>query len=155
MIDACQAGFALEDAAVKRIQQRLADKVDDEAHRARTSYILAARQNEPAFEVDSLKHGLLTHVLLRGMGAGGLRPDPAALPPDADRDHNQIVTTDELRRYVDDGLPLVAAKVVPIVNRAGQHYPQKAESPAKPFQVQSTKEGDFDLVRIPKKNGGN
>jgi WD40 repeat protein/ribosome-binding factor A len=153
VIDACQAGAALEDAAVKRIQQRLAEKIDDEAHRARTSYIFASRKNEPAFEVESLKHGLLTHVLLRGMGAAGLQPDPAPLPPNADRDQNQIVTTDELRRYVDDGLPLIAAKVVPDVSRAGTRDQPKSDSPAKSLEVQSTKEREFDLVRIPKGEG--
>jgi WD40 repeat protein len=149
VIDACQAGAALDDPAVKRIQQRVAEKVDDEAHRARISYILASRDDEPALEAESLAHGLLTYLVLHGMGAPNLRPDPAPLPPNADRDGNQIVTTDELRRYVDDSLPLVADKVAGHVRRAG---PRNTSVQTRPIEVQSTKEAEFDLVRLPKGN---
>jgi WD40 repeat protein/uncharacterized caspase-like protein len=152
VIDACQAGAAVEDTAVKRMQQRVAEQVDNEAQRARTSYILASRKDEPAFEVESLKHGLLTHLLLHGMGAPGLAPDPAPLPANADRDHNQVVTTEELRRYVDEGLPLLAEKVIEVARRAGPAERKNAagaETSTKRFPVQSTEERGFPLVRLP------
>src|SRR5207253_9978203 len=63
IIDACQAEAIFTDPRVQRIQE----KIDDGAHRARTSYILAARLGEPANEVQALEHGLLTYLLLRGM----------------------------------------------------------------------------------------
>ena len=72
IVDACQAGAILDDRAVARIQKN----VERGSRKARNSYLLAARRGEPANEVDALQHGLLTYTLLRGMGAGGLKPIP-------------------------------------------------------------------------------
>ena len=77
IIDACQAEAIDNDPRVRRIRQVL----ETDTHRARTSYLLAARRGEPANESALLEHGLLTYVLLRGMEAPGLRPLPLPLTP--------------------------------------------------------------------------
>ena len=53
---------------------------------------------------------------------------------------------------MDDGLPLLAEKLVPATNRKGLRGDQKSGIASKPFEVQSTEEGDFNLVRIFKGN---
>ena len=77
---------------------------------------MAARRGEPAGEVAAIEHGMLTYVLLKGMGREGLKPvagldDPAG----ADLDGDGIVSTDELRRYADLALPRLARAFPPLV----------------------------------------
>jgi WD40 repeat protein/uncharacterized caspase-like protein len=150
IIDACQAAAAVDDPRVRQIQENVAAKVDDEAHRARTTYLLASRKNEPAFEVEELGHGLLTHVLLRGMGAPGLKDDPAGPLPPADRDSDGLVTTTELSVYVDQHLPVLAARLAPVAMRSGlARQEERGTAQPRPLQVQTAPEATFPLVRLP------
>ena len=153
VLDACQAEAALDDPTVRRIRERIADKVDEDAHLARTSYILASRRDEPAFEVEALGHGLLTHVLLRGMASPGLQPEPGRpLPPSADLDRNRLVTTLELRRYVDVNLPELADRYLDLARRGVDGRAPAPVPPAfapRPPAVQGAEGGDFPLVRTP------
>ncbi len=121
VIDACQAQEIHNDPAVLRIREA----IDDGAHRARTAYLLAARRGEPAGEVAAIEHGMLTYVLLKGMGREGLKPVPGLAasegPTGADRDHDGLVSTDELRWFADLTLPRLALTFPPLVQveRAG------------------------------------
>jgi hypothetical protein len=140
IIDACQAEAIEDDEAVRRAQ-RIAER---ESRLARTSYLLAARRGELANEVEPLRHGLFTYVLLRGMGAEGLEEVPG-LPlfeqyRNADFDRNRRIDTGELRRYVDLTLPTLSAHFPQLVRRgepgaaaapngdAGQAAPLQADS---------------------------
>ncbi len=98
VIDACQAEAIFDDPGVRRIREKT---VDDAAHKLRTSYLLASRRGEGAKEAAVLKHGVLTHLLLRGMGAGGLEPEPGGALGNADLDGDGIVTSEELRGFID------------------------------------------------------
>src|SRR5262245_18983284 len=91
ILDACSAAAAVDDPAVRRMQANLAEKIDDAAHVTRTTYILASRKNEPAFEVEALGHGLLTHLLLRGMGATELKTEQLGPLPTADANSDGFV----------------------------------------------------------------
>ena len=74
IVDACQAEALFEDPGVRAsVQRRIRRLAERDAHPARTSYILATRRGERAAEAEELEHGLLTYVLLRGMGEFGLR----------------------------------------------------------------------------------
>jgi WD40 repeat protein len=101
VIDACEAGAVVDDPGVRMIQRL----VDAGSRRAKTAYLLAARRGEPTGEVSALNHGLLTYAMLRGMAAPGLEPVPGLTAldeqPDADSDHDGVITTDELRDYTD------------------------------------------------------
>ncbi len=77
IIDACQAEAIFRDPEVGRIRKYVAQ----DSRRAKTAYVLAARRGEPANEVTELKRGLLTYVLLRGMGA---RPGRSSARHDSD-----------------------------------------------------------------------
>lgn len=112
IIDACQAEAVEGDPGVALVNR--VRPLDTEARRQRTAYIFASRRNEPAFESQELESGLLTYLLRRGMSDPGLRAPregllPADLPGTADLDGNGVITTAELRRHVDEGLPLLAA----------------------------------------------
>jgi WD40 repeat protein len=147
VIDACRAGAVLDDPAVRRRIERAAAKVDDEAHRARTAYILAARKDESAVEVESLKHGLLTYILLWGMGgAQSLQPPPTPVPPDADADGDKFVTTEELRLFADATLPAMAARFALAARRAGDNSPPI--DPDAPPRIQATQTEPFPLVDL-------
>lgn len=121
VVDACQAEEIHSDPAVLRIREA----IDDGAHRARTAYLMAARRGEPAGEVAAIEHGMLTYVLLKGMGRENLKPvpglDSADIPDGADRDDNGLVSTVELSRYADVTLPVLARTFPPVVQvlRAG------------------------------------
>jgi WD40 repeat protein/uncharacterized caspase-like protein len=119
MIDACQAEAIGDDPGIRQIQE----VIDGGAQRARTAYLLAARRGEPANEQAALKHGLMTYALLRGMGDTSLEgvPDLTILDdlPNADRDHDGKVTTDELRWYADLSVPRLAEHFPLLVQRAG------------------------------------
>jgi hypothetical protein len=96
--------------------------VDDGSRRARASYILSIPGHDPARNAASLGHGLLPYLLLRGFGAEAAAPVPD-LPsfrrwPTADLDRDGIVTTDEIRAFVESTFPELAAR-----------YPEAGPSP--------------------------
>src|SRR5262249_55569634 len=74
-------------------------------------------------EAEQLEHGLLTYVLLRGMGEPGLRPiaDLSIFEqyPTADLDHDGWVQTGELRQYADMTIPVLARHFPGLVLRGG------------------------------------
>ena len=110
IIDACQAEAIFNDPGVRQIEEML----ENDTRRVRTSYLLAARRGEAANESGVLEHGLLTYVLLRGMQAPGLKPLPVRMAafeeaPNADRNSDGFVTSQELREYADRTLPELAA----------------------------------------------
>jgi WD40 repeat protein len=88
--------------------------VDDGSRRARASYILAIPRSDPAQVAATLGHGLLPYVLLRGFGAEGsvAGPDLPAFRtwPTADLDRDGIVTTEEIRAFVEAAFPELAAR---------------------------------------------
>jgi WD40 repeat protein/uncharacterized caspase-like protein len=153
IVDACQAEAILDDPAVKRIQE----VVDDGAHRARTAYLLAARRGEPANEVAALEHGLLTYVLLKGMGDRELKQLPENITvfhdlPTADRDQNGIVSTDELGWYADQTLPLLAAHFPDTIVRTGIAGPRGTIHPKANLGQRPILQGAdraFPLVALP------
>ncbi|HKI18405.1 MAG TPA: hypothetical protein VKA15_11015, partial [Isosphaeraceae bacterium] len=122
IVDACQAEALFEDPGVRAsVQRRIRRSAERDAHPARTSYILATRRGERAAEAEELEHGLLTYVLLRGMGEPGLRP-LNDLPifeqfPNADLDHDGWVQTRELRQYADMTVPVLARRFPNLVLR--------------------------------------
>jgi WD40 repeat protein len=122
IVDACQAEALFDDPGVRAsVQRRIRRSAERDAHPARTSYILATRRGERAAEAEELEHGLLTYVLLRGMGEAGLRP-LRDLPvfeqfPNADLDHDCWVQTRELRQYADLTIPLLSRRFPNLVLR--------------------------------------
>ncbi|CAN5904544.1 hypothetical protein BH23PLA1_BH23PLA1_00150 [soil metagenome] len=119
IVDACGAEAIRQDDRVLRLQEL----IDQGAYRSRTDYILAARRGEPAGEVTALRQGLLTYTLLRGLGRDDLPPAPGVSSfetmPDADRDRDGYLTTDELRQYVEQTLPELARRFPLMVQRSG------------------------------------
>jgi WD40 repeat protein/uncharacterized caspase-like protein len=106
IVDACRAEAILEDGRVRAIQKWL----ETSAHRARTSYLMAARGDQPAFESDLLRHGLLTYAILRGMNAIPQAADPKEvadlhLAANADFNRDGLLSTSELDAYVKQVLP--------------------------------------------------
>ncbi len=151
LIDACQAEAIVDDPGVRQIQSL----VDGSAQRARTAYLLAARRGEAAGESGALEHGLLTYALLRGLGAADLKPVPGFAPfeaaPDADRNHDGVVTTEELRAFVEATVPALAAHLTSLVLRTG------ADGKAAPLGAVATApriqaaDASFPLVVLPGK----
>ena len=113
IVDACQAESLFDDPRVRaRVRRTMRSLAESEAHKARTSYILATRrgEREQAAEAKPLEHGLLTYSLLRGMGETGLLKLKPELPvfiqyPTADLDQNGWVATGELRQYSEMVVP--------------------------------------------------
>ena len=142
VIDACQAGAIFDDQGVRRIRE----KVDDGAHRAGTSYLLAARRGEAANEAVELRHGLFTHLLLRGMGANDLEDEPGGRLGNADLDGDGEITTEELRQFVIDQMPRLASRLPEVAARA-------RPDGLKPLAIDPTRvDGaslSFPLTRLP------
>ena len=119
IVDACQAEAINDDPGVRRIQEL----IDGGSQRARTAYLMAARRGEPANEAAALAHGLMTYALLKGMGDHGPRIPPALAAimdiPNADRDGDGVVTTDELRWYSSRMVPRLATNFPLLVQRLG------------------------------------
>jgi hypothetical protein len=114
IVDACQAEAVLDDPGVRMINQIKA--LDRENRQFRTNYFLASRRGEAAGEAKILNHGLLTYVMLRGMGAPNLAAPPEEVDefrryPSADADGDGTVTTGELHLYVDRTLPPLNARL--------------------------------------------
>ena len=122
IVDACQSEALFDDPGVRAsVQRGIRRSAERDAHPARTSYILATRRGERAAEAEELEHGLLTYVLLRGMGESGLRPlnDLPILErfPNADLDHDGWVQTGELRQYAGMTIPVLSQRFPNLVLR--------------------------------------
>ena len=132
IVDACQAESILSDPQVEAIQEWM----EVNTRRSRTSYLMAARRGELAFEVDPLGHGLFTYTLLRGLGAPEPGKEPKQitalkLPPNADFNHDGILTTTELDAYLNQHLKEIAA-VFPglVASREAEELPGRPHTPA-------------------------
>jgi hypothetical protein len=122
IIDACQAEAIFDDPAVRiESRRRLRRQVESESYPARTSYILATRRGEREPEASELGHGLLTYVLLRGMGGADLRPRPDVAIfqqyPTADLDRDGWIQTGELQEYARLTIPALSKKFPDLVLR--------------------------------------
>ncbi|MBX6315949.1 MAG: caspase family protein, partial [Isosphaeraceae bacterium] len=153
IVDACQSEAIFDDAAVGRIRESL----DSGAYRSRTAYFLAARRGEPAYESPALEHGLLTYVLLKGMGHRRLKPvDEVTIfqaLPTADRNGDGLVTTDELRWFTDATLPPLAAKLPTLLQRSGAGGRPLPERPNEAIGQAPRLQGmevSFPLVEVPR-----
>ncbi len=156
IVDACQAAAVLDDPGVRLVEQLKA--MDREARPSRTSYFLASRRGEPAGEPPVLKHGLLTYVLLQGMGAPGLAPPPANIinpfveNPTADLDGDGTITTRELRRFVDLTMPRLA-ETMPNRLRTPRPLDQAKQTPREPQPFDdprlSANGPSFPLITVP------
>jgi WD40 repeat protein/uncharacterized caspase-like protein len=149
VVDACGAGAVLDDRSVRQMERF----ADDAALRARTSYILAARKGEPAGEATPLGHGLLSYVLLRGLGADVPALDDVPLlsaRSNADLDGDDLVTTAELGTFARQGLVALAGRFPDQTLRVdpGGSPSGSQSSPTIPL-VRATAGGAFPLVRLP------
>lgn len=170
ILDACQAEAVLDDPVARRKRENAARKVDDDAHRVRTTYLLASRRDMPALEVDQLGHGLLTYVLLRGMGAEGL-VDPSVIAEalniptaGADLDEDSLITTAELNVFADRFLPALVNHFAGQQARSGSIEPNDHSrgaiispdedpidpTPFRSTRLQSAEQSTFPLVRLPR-----
>ncbi len=152
VVDACQSDAIHDDPAVRRIREA----IDNGSYRARTAYFLAARRGEPAGEVSEIEHGLLTYVLLKGMGDRNLKTVPEVTifddQPTADRNHNGVVTTEELRWFTDLTLPKLAYNFPTLVRRSGDSGPARDVRPTANLDQSpsvQTAEATFPLVEVP------
>ena len=146
VIDACQAEAIYDDRGVRLIEQ----KVDDAAHQARTAYLLAARKGEAAGESSALKHGVLTYLLLRGMGSKSLVPEPGGPLGNGDLNGDGVVSSDELREYVDSKMPLLVSRIELTGARANPNLPKGETPPTPPVRIQAAS-SSFPLLRLPAK----
>ena len=122
VIDACKAGAAADPASLRQLGRIVGTT------QPITSFILAAHGNETAAESDSLKHGFLTYVLLRGLSAGNLESlneveAKFQTARNADSDHDKIVTNIELADYVEKMLPLLTSAYVSDALRGQKEEP--------------------------------
>jgi WD40 repeat protein len=152
VIDACQAEAVVDDPGVRRIEEL----VDGGAQRARTAYLFGARRGEPAGETSKLAHGLMTYALLKGLGESRLEPavGPALFDqlPNADRNQNRVITTEELRWYITATIPVLAGQFPTLVRRTGAgSSPALPETKARPVQdphIQAS-DANFPLIVVP------
>ncbi len=153
IVDACQAESIQDDPRVRGIQQWM----ERTTRRARTSYLMAARRGEPALEVEPLSHGLFTFTILRGAGAGAALDEPREiqdlkLPPNADFNHDKLLSTNELDAYVKQAMPQISAIFPQLVNRARGGAPlahQKAAKPPDLDQKSRVQGSDLSFTVIP------
>jgi hypothetical protein len=102
----------------------------------------------------------LTYALLKGLGDSGLKPVPGfalfdALP-NADRDHDRVVTTEELRWFVAATVPALAAHLPGLVLRTGAdgRTPQPSSGPGlSPAPGLQAAESSFPLVELREQRG--
>ena len=155
IVDACQAEAIFVDPRVIEISKWM----ELGSRRARTSYLMAARKGDPALELDPLRHGLLTFTLLRGLGAipGDQMPpeiESLKLPDDADFNHDNNLTTGELKAFVAQALPKISAIFPSMVDARARAVllPKKQLLPAKEseqgLKVRDATEVSFPLVPI-------
>jgi WD40 repeat protein len=158
IVDACQAEALFDDPGVRAsVQRNIRRSAEHDAHPARTSYILATRRGERAAEAEALEHGLLTYVLLRGMGESGLRPldDLPVLAqfPNADLDHDGWVQTGELRRYVGMTIPAFSGRFPNLVLRGGAGALAGGASAGASLS-QESEGASVPLIEMPAPSGG-
>ena len=152
IVDACQAELIQEDASVRAARQFRA--MEQESRPTRTSYFLAARPGESAREAPLLRHGVLTYVLLRGMGAPTLVAPPGDLVvfrqfPNADVNGDRRVTTRELHHYVDRTLPSLALRVDGMIRAAAPPAPIAGPGlPLTQTPLIQTEGASFPLVEL-------
>jgi hypothetical protein len=120
IVDSCGAESILEDKRVRAIGRSM----EISSRRARTSYLMASRRGEPEFEAKSLRHGLLTFALLRGLAAISTASEPREitelhLPQNADFNSDGLLSTVELDAYVKQALPLLAGILPRLDDEAG------------------------------------
>jgi hypothetical protein len=152
VIDACRAEAIGNDPGVKMIQRM----IDAGARHARTAYLCGTRRGELAKEDAALKHGLITYALLKGMGESALEPASGCTVfdemPNADCDHNRIVTTAELRQFLMATVPALATEGRLLVQRqAGDGpsaLPRAAANRAEEPEIQASS-ATFSLLELP------
>jgi hypothetical protein len=142
----------------RQVRQSIRRAADRETHTAKTSYILATRrgEREQAVESTRLEHGLLTYVLLQGMGKRDLRPlEPRPeifrQYPTADLDGDGQVTTGELRQYADMAVPVLIDQFPDLVYRGPQATPgdNRSSTPREPeYSQESEASSSFPLIRV-------
>jgi WD40 repeat protein/uncharacterized caspase-like protein len=153
IVDACQAEAILEDKRVRAIQKWM----EVSSRRARTSYLMAARQGEPALEAGPLRHGLLTYALLRGLGAITLDGEPKdvanlGLRAHADFNDDGVISTNEMDAYVKQSLPRLAS-IFPATDGSasvaarGPGTSVPSQESARAARIQAT-EASFNLVPL-------
>jgi WD40 repeat protein len=156
IVDACQASALFDDPRVRGdVRRSLRRIAENDAHQARTSYILATRRGERqerAQEAEVLRHGLLTYVLLRGMGETGLSVLNPELPaflkyPNADLDRDGWVDTGELRQYSDLTVPALIDRLPRLAVRGPMEPPDS--SPFSAVSQESETTFSFPLVEAP------
>jgi WD40 repeat protein len=141
VVDACRTQDIASDQRIRQIKAL----VNEQAHGARTTYILAARKGGHLVgEVDALEHGVLTYVLLRGLEAPNLKTPPEAnaldsLKSGADLNGDGIVTADELSTFADMNVPKLVKHFPQLVQRAG---PGRSLS----RRIEDADSSDFDPV---------
>jgi hypothetical protein len=151
IVDACQAGAILSDPQVEAIRKWM----EIGSRKARTAYLMATRRGEPALEIEPLRHGLFTYVLLRGMRE--IPPQDEApeiaglkLRSDADYSGDGTLTTAELERYVQEVMPPIA-RLFPdlVVQRSAvkEARPEARQELDQALQLKATR-SSFPLLRI-------
>ena len=155
IVDACQAEALFDDPRVRaKVRRTLRDLAERDAHTARTSYILATRrgEREQAAESGLLEHGLLTYVLLRGMGETDLRKLQPELPifiqyPTADLDRDGWVATGELRQYAEMTVPPLIDKFPELLLGGPRGTPDT--NPRAALSQDSEASSSFPLIEAP------
>ena len=150
IVDACQAQAIFDNLESRRAFRRQAER---NAHLVRTSYILATRRGERAGESSALGHGLLTYVLLKGMGDPQLPPiedlDIFREYPTADFDRNGWIETAELQRYARLTIPVLAGKFPGILRGSDIDAGPDAAEGAATRSAEVDKSASFPLVPSP------
>ncbi len=160
IIDACEAEAIFDDRGVRALARRESlRQAEGNAQRYRTSYILATRRGEREPEPTELEHGLLSYVLLRGMGATNLRR-PKGLEifetyPTADLDNDQWIETRELQKYAQLTLPVLAERFAGQPRRGGDDLKDRPnEANTKAATSLEDPSASFPLIKAPGAKGG-
>ena len=149
IVDACQAEAIVDDPGVRRVRALM----EKDARRTRNAYYFAARAGEPAGEDPALEHGLLTYVMLWGLGATDLKPPrgeaPGWRPDEADADANKdrVISTAELRSFVDRHLPELNARLPELATRSGRTLPPR---PGRDKLSSQGAQATFPVVALPR-----
>jgi hypothetical protein len=153
VVDACQAAAIADDPGVRKIQEM----IDGGSQRARTAYLVAARRGEPAFEAAAIEHGLMTYAILKGLGDSRLETVPGLTVfdalPNADRNHDRVITTEELRWFVATTVPPLAERFPLLVQRTGVGGPSTPLRPEANLgqlpRIQAAG-ASFSLIELPR-----
>jgi WD40 repeat protein/uncharacterized caspase-like protein len=152
IVDACQAEAIFEDKGVEVVRA-----MDEDSVRAKVSYILAARRGEPAGESAALGHGLLTYTLLRALEAPNLKALQGnvadLLNGTADLNGDQVITSEELRAYIDATLPALAESYPALALRGAPANPKQLEDLKQSLTLRGSSPasigGPFPIVELP------